>query len=368
MHTHRRNLFKSAGLLLAGLMAPAATFARTGTIKGLAPNEAVIPLSRGKSIPVEIAPGDYLHDHIIYHRAKGDTFAADVTTIYAESDLLRALPWMEIAGSGYGYMTEGWLPGVAFHPTEVNSSTGVLNPPTERLKVVAGDIDVDKALIRMHGQPILAIQRERFAREQAYRLTDMLINGDPSKPFHKVEGITYSNSDPWRVPATGLSKRVMGPQLINARGTLRRSMLDDTIDATDGANSILMAVEMRQRLDDAGLLRKEYIIGKKDPVQYRYTTEGGGTTVEVLVDYRLEGKPHILGFEEKGKTTSIYALNISKQGYCGLCNGVIEVDDLGEVAEKPVIRARVEWLATHGVMHGRAVTRLHSVRDAPVRA
>lgn len=371
MHTHRRNLFKSAGLLLAGLMAPAAAFARTGTIKGLAPNEAIIPLSRGNSIPVEInAPGDYLRDHFVYHRAKGDTVSADVTKLYAESDLLRAMPWMDIAGGSFTYMTEGWLPGIAFHPSEVVSSTGIVNPPVERLKIVAGDVDVDKALVRMHGPAIRVNTRDRFVREQAYRLTDMLINGDPSKSFYKVAGISYDNNDIYRIPPTGLRNRVVGPQLINARGGLRRAMLDETIDATDGANYILMAVEMRQRLDDAGLLTSERKLGfhPEVPVRYHYTTADGETTVEVLVDYRLEGLPHILSFDEPRKTTSIYALNISKEGYCGLCNGVIEAVDFGEAREKPVYRTRVEWLATHGVMQGRAVTRLHSVRDAPVRA
>lgn len=370
MHTHRRNLFKSAGLLLAGLMAPAAAFARTGTIKGIAPNEAVIPLSRGKSIPVDIAPGDYLHDHIVYHRAKGDMYSALATKMYAESDLLRAMPWMEVAGGSFTYMAEGWLPGIAFHPSEVVSSTGIVNPPVERLKIVAGDVDVDKALVRVHGHAILVSTRERFIREQAYRLTDMLINGDAENPPKPGKAEGYYAPNFYRYPSNGLRKRVVGPQLINARGGLRRKMLDETIDATDGANYILMAVEMRQRLDDAGLLTSERKLGfhPEVPVRYHYTTADGETTVEVLTDYRVEGLPHILGFEEPRKTTSIYALNISKEGYCGLCNGVIEANDLGEVAEKPVYRTRVEWLATHGVMQGRAVTRLHSVRDAPVRA
>lgn len=363
---HRRSLFKSAGLALAALFAPVGAYA---SVAGLRSNEATVQLSRHRQPLIEVSPGDYLRDHYLYHLDKGDLVSADVTKLYAESDLLRSLPWLEVPGGSFSYLTEGRLPGVAFQPSEINSGTGLLNPSTERLKFIAGDVDVDKALVRMHGPGILETTRTRFIREQAYRLTDMLINGDADKPPAPIKPFGYSPPYIYGHPSNGLRKRVIGPQLINARGGLRRAMLDETIDATDGANYILMAVEMRQRLDEAGLLIRERKLGFHPvvPVRYHYTTADGETTVEVLTDYRVEGLPHILGFNEPRKTTSIYALHISKEGYCGLCNGVIEANDLGEVAEKPVFRTRVEWLATHGVMQGRAVTRLHSVRDAPVR-
>jgi hypothetical protein len=66
--------------------------------------------------------------------------------------------------------------------------------------------------------------------------------------------------------------------------------------------------------------------------------------------------------------TSIYVVNLSDTGVVGLQNGIMDVTDLGEVQDKPVLRTRVEWLISLAVLHGRAVSRIWGIKKAAVVA
>ena len=66
--------------------------------------------------------------------------------------------------------------------------------------------------------------------------------------------------------------------------------------------------------------------------------------------------------------TSIYCVSFGSNMVQGLQNGVMEVEDLGEIDSKPVYRTRVEWLVGLAIMHGRAAARLWSISDAAVTA
>jgi predicted metallopeptidase len=52
----------------------------------------------------------------------------------------------------------------------------------------------------------------------------------------------------------------------------------------------------------------------------------------------------------------------------GLQNGVMEVDDLGQVNDKPVYRTRIEWLISLAVSRGRAAARVWGIKKAAVVA
>jgi hypothetical protein len=46
----------------------------------------------------------------------------------------------------------------------------------------------------------------------------------------------------------------------------------------------------------------------------------------------------------------------------------MEVGDLGEIDDKPVMRTRVEWLVGLAALHGRCASRLRGITDAAVAA
>jgi hypothetical protein len=59
---------------------------------------------------------------------------------------------------------------------------------------------------------------------------------------------------------------------------------------------------------------------------------------------------------------------VGDSGVIGLQNGVMEVDDLGQVNDKPVYRTRIEWLISLAVLSGRAAARVWGIKKAAVVA
>src|SRR6266567_5361853 len=88
---------------------------------------------------------------------------AAIIELFASPDLLKVLPFIDIQGAAYVYLQEGQLSGVAFRGINESytSNTGIINPQTERLRIVGGDLDVDKALLKTHG-PAIRSQQERM--------------------------------------------------------------------------------------------------------------------------------------------------------------------------------------------------------------
>ena len=87
--------------------------------------------------------------------------------------------------------------------------------------------------------------------------------------------------------------------------------------------------------------------------------EAGQTTAgtEILDNNETQGT--------NSTTTSIYAVKFGSsegdQGVTGLTNGGVQVDDLGQLQEKPAYRTRIEFYCGLGVFSGKAAARLKGV-------
>ena len=175
----------------------------------------------------------------------------------------------------------------------------------------------------------------------------------------------------------GLRKRINGDQLVpanigspSANSPLSLEALDTAIDNVDGANYLLMSKAMRNKLNVAARSRE---VGgdlqwMKDDFGRRIAAYND---LPILIaDYDGAGKK-IIEFNEAGPaggtvSTSIYVLNINDGMVTGLQNGIMEVDDLGELDSSPVLRTRIEWLVGMAVMHGRAAARVWGITNADV--
>src|SRR4051812_38115870 len=85
----------------------------------------------------------------------GDALRQSIIEIYASSsDILRVLPFENIAGNALRYNREETLPGVGFRGINegYTESVGVLNPQVEPLVIAGGDLDVDKFILDTMGQ------------------------------------------------------------------------------------------------------------------------------------------------------------------------------------------------------------------------
>lgn len=295
---------------------------------------------------------------------KGDAIRSAIIELYAgSSDVLRVLPFDNIAGNALRYNREANLPGVGFRGVNeaFSSSTGVLNPMVEPLVIAGGDLDVDRFIIKTMGANIRSRHEAMKVRALALAWTRKFIKGD-------------STTDPREFD--GLQARVTGNQLIPAGATangtpLSLSKLDEAIDQTLNPTHILLNKALKRRITGAARA------GLGGDVQV--TMDEFGRRVEsynglplLTVDLDNDGVS-ILPFNEAATSgtataTSLYVMSITEDGLTGIQNGGIDVRDLGELQTAPVFRTRVEWYPGIAIYNGRAVTRLWSIADAPVTA
>lgn len=297
----------------------------------------------------------------------GDVKRSAVIEMFAaNSDLLRVLPFEDIIGGSFSYNQEGTLPGVAFRGFNeaYPESTGVLNPQTEVLRIAGGDLDVDKALIKTRGPGVRTQHEAMKVKAMSLYLAGKIINGD-------------SVTDPREFD--GLRVRIVGNQLVpallsapNSNSPLSLAALDKAIDQVDGPNALVMSKSMRRRLTAAA--RTVSVGGDIDFAEDEF---GRRVTMYndlpiLIADYDDTGA-RIIDFNEAGPagsnvSTSIYIVNFGDGMVTGLQNGAMEVNDLGELNSKPVLRTRVEWLVGLAIMHGRAAARVWGITDAAVTA
>lgn len=281
------------------------------------------------------------------------------------TELTSVLPWADLPGGSYSYNQEAKLPNVGFRGINegYTASVGVINPMTETLKIAGGDLDVDKALIKMHGPGTRTVQEAMKVKAFGQTITDAFINGD------STDGVSFD----------GLRRRVTGYQLLaanddvapNASGALSLATLDEAIDRVQGATHLVMDGRMRNLLSRAA---KSDVGGDLD-----WSKDDFGRRIAYYNDLPIlitgdnaQGE-RILDFNEVGvdaaaNTGSIYVVAFGEGKVKMLQNGVMEVTDLGEVDDKPVLRTRVEWLVGMAIEHGKAVSRIHSIKKLPMVA
>lgn len=288
-----------------------------------------------------------------------------IIELFAQPDILKVLPFIDIPGSAYSYIQEGQLGSVAFRGINeaYATSTGLVNPETETLRIIGGDLDVDKSLLKTHGPQVRTQQERMKVKALSLFVASAVINGD-------------SEADPRSFD--GLRKRITGTQLFPAGNSsggdaLSLAVLDDAIDAVDGATHILMSKKMRNLISQSA----------KNPNVAGYVvwdkTEFGDRVMfyndlPILVtDYDANGAL-VIDFNEANPGgggavgTSIYVLKMGDDGVVGIQNGIMEVDDLGQQNDKPVVRTRIEWLASLAVMNGRSAARVWGIKKAAVTA
>lgn len=296
---------------------------------------------------------------------KGDVVRSAVIEMFAaNSDILRVLPFMDIPGGSYHYNQEGSLPGVAFRGINeaYNESVGIINPQVEVLRIGGGDLDVDKALVKMHGEGVRSTHEAMKIKALALYWTKKFLKGD-------------SSADPREFD--GLQTRCTGSQLIAAGSTangtpLSLAKLDELIDAVDSPTHLIMNKAMVRRLSAAA--RNTSVGGD---IEFMLNEFGKRVTVYnglpiLVADYDDTGD-RMLDFDEAATSgtataTSIYAVSIGDGMLSGIQNGTMEVNDLGQIDDKPVLRTRVEWLNGFVALHGRCAARLWSISDAAVTA
>ena len=282
----------------------------------------------------------------------------------AEGELMRVIPFQDVEGEGVFYDVEQELPSVGFRGINetLDASYGVLNPQSERLKVLGAEVDVDTSIIDMRGPDVVGDQVRMKVTSMRMTFEDQFINGDESANPRAFDGLKR------RINA-GSS------QAINMNGALSLSALDELIDAVDamgGQKVLIMNKKMRRRLNTASRATSigGFINYEQDAFGRRVTQYGDIPIITTDVNAQNQ---LVQPFTETSSSTSIYCValgDLLTTAIQGRARGQfgISVRALGEVSDAPVDRTRIEWYCGMAVYNGRSAARLYGVTDAAVVA
>jgi hypothetical protein len=292
---------------------------------------------------------------------EGKVFESAIIKQFASSSgILENIPFVDIAGNAYSYNREETLPGIGFRGVNeaYPESVGVLNPVTETLSILGGDLDVDKFVIDTMGVGVRSQHEMMKVRALALAWTQTFIQGD-----------TATNPKSY----DGLRKRLTGTQLISNGSTsggdvLSLTNLDQAIDEVTNPTHIIMNKTMRRILTTAA--RNVNVGG-----YITYDLDGFGRRIAfynelpIIVLDQDGSKSQILPFTETGagggtaQSASIYVVSFDTMGVHGLQNGGMQVRDLGELNTQPVFRTRVEHYQSIAVKDGQGASRLYGIKN-----
>lgn len=279
------------------------------------------------------------------------------------SPVLERLPFMPVSGNAYTYNQEQALPGVAFRGIGENytESTGVVNPVTERLVILGGVSDVDRALVKTQGNvnDLRAVHDGLKAKATSLKFTRTFFKGDSETAPREYDG---------------LQKRLTGNQLIamgstSGGDTLTLAKLDELVDAVTGRPDVLfMNATLRRKVNTLVRASGAAIETVNDAFGRRLEAYGG---VPIGVIEEDETGTAILGFSEANPGggsavgTSIYAVRFGVGEFVsGLQAGEMDVIDQGLYSGGVAYRTLIEWICGMAVFHPKSAARLYGIKNA----
>ncbi|MEU2797434.1 MULTISPECIES: major capsid protein [unclassified Streptomyces] len=295
-----------------------------------------------------------------------------IETFVQESSILDRIPFMTIEGNAYAYNEEATLPGVAFRSVNeaYTESTGTVNQKSESLVILGGDADVDKFIVRTRGNlnDQRAVQTRMKVKAASYKFQDTFFNGDVTVDTKAFDG---------------LKKRLTGAQVIDADtngmgpvtgGHDFLDVLDAAIARVPGINASNGAIyanagaiarirSATRRLGGETMVREA--LTQKMVATYNGLPllDPGQTAAgaDILPQTETQGSA-------SGTASSIYIVKFGQdegdRAVTGLTNGGVQVDDLGQLQEKPAYRTRIEFYTGLAVFGGRAAARIRGVLNS----
>lgn len=291
----------------------------------------------------------------------GEDKKAGVLMTFAEtSPVLAAMPIVSIAGNSYAYTRESVLPGIAFRAVNqaYTESAGATAQISEPLKLIGGDLDVDKFLVQTNGAQIRSVHERMKATALAQQIGLKMIKGDATNSTLEFNGLEA------RYGGTGQTV-INGTQVIDnptaSTSALSMKYLDDVIDRVDtgiGQKALIMSKGMARNM-------LAYLRSSSTAVQMAINEFGQRVTsyygMPILIADQNGDQAAIATGDDGSGLESIYCVALGPSGLHMIQSGGIEVRDLGEVHTAPVYRTRVEWYCGLVDEHPRCVARLADV-------
>ena len=279
-----------------------------------------------------------------------------IDEIIQRDDMFSVLPFMGVNGKAYVYNRENTLGGADFlDPNDpINESAATFTEVVAKLRILAGDVDVDKFLQATMGDSNdqMAVQIAKKAKAVARKFHETLARGDSAVDAKAFDGLPKLVTSGQTVPAGANG------------GALTLSMLDELCDAVPNGADVLV---MRRGTIRAfrGLLRATYgtdaVMQQLENFGRPMLTHNG---IPVIMNEFLDG-----GEDQgsNGDTCSVYALRLNElDGLHGIYGGDsagIVVENIGTVQNKDATRIRLKWYAGLALKSTRSIARLKGVTN-----
>lgn len=279
-----------------------------------------------------------------------------IEEIITVNEMFALMPFSQVNGKAYLYKRESTLPTVAFLDANdaVPENAGTFEEVVTKLRILAGDVDVDKFLNETMSdtEDQLATQLSLKVKAMARQFQDTSVNGDSAVDLKSFDG---------------MRKLVAGAQTIPVAvngGPLTLGALDQLVDAVPNKPDFLVMRSGTRRAYVA-LLRA-----------------AGGNTAAMIQHPNFDvpvlahnGTPIVVndwlpGNEVQGTGTlncSVYAVRANElDGLHGLYGGSeagIRVEAIGTVQNKDAIRTRVKWYCGIALKSTKSLARLSGVTN-----
>lgn len=289
-----------------------------------------------------------------------------IDEIIDRDDLFSILPFTPVEGKAYVYNRENTLAGATWlDPNDVvTEEASKFQEVTARLRILAGDVDIDKFLqsTMSDTNAQMAIQVQKKAKGVAREFHRVLATGNATTNAKTFDGLpTLAQS------AQDYSATVGGQQIITA-GTngnaLTLTMLDELCDAIPNGADVLVMRRGTIRAYRA-LLRATY---GTDAVMQQL--ENFGRPMLTHNGIPIIMNEFLAGDETQGSnanTGSVYALRLNEldglHGIYGGGNAGIVVENIGTVQNKDAIRIRLKWYTGLVLKSTRSIARLKGVTN-----
>lgn len=277
-----------------------------------------------------------------------------IEEIIDDESLFALMPFQHVNDKVFTYVREGTLSEGDFLDAyeSVPEGAATFEEVSTKLKVLAGDVDIDKftAAVQSNLNPQVAIQLAAKAKALGRKFKRTIVNGDSSVNSKSFDGI-----------------KVLTP----ASQTL-----------VAGANGAAISAEMLDELLDAVKLGADVLMMRKGTwraIRAIMRSFGGNTGDMIQIPNfgkpvpAYDGIPVIINdfltadeaMGSANQTCSVYALRLNEaDGFHGIYGGPsagIQFEEIGTLQDKDASRYRVKWYAGTALKATHSVARLKGI-------
>lgn len=292
--------------------------------------------------------------------------AGVIEEIIDRDDLFSILPFKHVDGKAYVYNRENTLATASWlDPNdEVTESASKFQEVVARLRILAGDVDIDKFLQATQSDTNnqMAIQIQKKAKGVGREFHRVLAQGNATTNAKTFDGIGELTRQ-----AQDYSTTVGGQQIITAGANgnaLTLTMLDELLDAVPNGADVIVMRRGTIRAYRA-LLRATYgtdaVMQQLENFGRPMLTHNG---VPIIMNEFLAGN-EVQG--SNANTGSVYAMRLNEvdglHGIYGGSNAGIVVENIGTVQNKDATRIRLKWYCGLALKSTRSIAQLKGVTN-----